>query len=591
MADKKASLIITLKDEVSGALGKIKAAWIGVTAAVAGVTAILVDSFKAFMEQESAVNKLNIALKNQGIVSAAVSRDLQAYAGELQKTTAFSDENILETQALLTTYGLVGNRLKETTKAALDLSAGLGIDLRTATMILGKAAAGETGTLARYGIKISDTIPAGEKLEAVLGQINQRFGGSAQAQLETMAGKMENFKNRVNDLQEKIGAQLVPVLEAWARWAEKLIGLAERLTGAQNADLSVKEIAIKQLTAERDHMVEQARLRAQAHDGVVRMTEAEQERIVMITRQLNVLKQGLEEEKIIEQQKVEAVKGRNLALENEAIEREAKEAEKRAAELLKLDEDTAQILLKHQTRQQMIVTLEQQFGARKALFLSQNLSKEELLQASSHVKRLNELGKFDEARKVEEALTNAAIEENEKKSQAAREELHKMRVANFQSTLSTISTLSSSHIKSLAAIGKAAAIADATISTFQGMNKAWALGPIVGPPLAALVAAAGFANVARISGIQFAHGGMVMPRSGGTQAIIGEAGKREAVIPLDDDRTKEALAETFGSGVTINISAGVIVADRQSVTQFAKSIDEELFRLRRNRESVAFEGI
>jgi tape measure domain-containing protein len=166
------------------------------------------------------------------------------------------------------------------------------------------------------------------------------------------------------------------------------------------------------------------------------------------------------------------------------------------------------------------------------------------------------------------------------------EKANELRAANLKSTLGTIASMSSNHNKTLAFAGKAAAIAMATIDTFSGVGKAWALGPILGPPLAALVAVAGMANVANISGVKLAEGGMLMPRSGGVSAVMAEAGKAEVAIPLDDERTKEKLRDTLGGGGnTIVIQAGTIVADDYSVGEFAKKIDEKLFELQRNGRS------
>jgi len=113
----------------------------------------------------------------------------------------------------------------------------------------------------------------------------------------------------------------------------------------------------------------------------------------------------------------------------------------------------------------------------------------------------------------------------------------------------------------------------------------WPFGVI----MAAATIAAGLANVARIKGTPLAHGGMVLPTGAGTLANIAEAGRAEAVIPLDDSRTKEKLRDTLGGRqLTININAGTVIADKFSVTEFAQMIDRELFKLNRNRKSVAF---
>lgn len=58
--------------------------------------------------------------------------------------------------------------------------------------------------------------------------------------------------------------------------------------------------------------------------------------------------------------------------------------------------------------------------------------------------------------------------------------------------------------------------------------------------LAAAAAASGGIRSA-LSGIQLAEGGIVMPRPGGVQATIGEAGQAEAVIPLDSPTAKQML--------------------------------------------------
>lgn len=67
-----------------------------------------------------------------------------------------------------------------------------------------------------------------------------------------------------------------------------------------------------------------------------------------------------------------------------------------------------------------------------------------------------------------------------------------------QGFFGNMAALSSSGNKKLAAIGKASAIAQAMIATYQGAAEALKLGPIIGPIMAASVVVAGLANVAQI---------------------------------------------------------------------------------------------
>ena len=84
--------------------------------------------------------------------------------------------------------------------------------------------------------------------------------------------------------------------------------------------------------------------------------------------------------------------------------------------------------------------------------------------------------------------------------QQFKKDINSQQIQDYQATFQKISTLQNAHNKGLVVIGKAAAAADITISTAQGVAKAWALGPIVGPFLAGLVVAAGAAQLAQERG-------------------------------------------------------------------------------------------
>jgi hypothetical protein len=95
------------------------------------------------------------------------------------------------------------------------------------------------------------------------------------------------------------------------------------------------------------------------------------------------------------------------------------------------------------------------------------------------------------------------------------------------------------------------------------------------------------AQAANVMGIQLAEGGIVMPRPGGTQATIGEAGQAEAVIPLD--RAGEFGLGGGGTNITLIVNGGMLGSDTEA-REFAMAIDKELLKLRRNNESVSFDS-
>jgi hypothetical protein len=173
---------------------------------------------------------------------------------------------------------------------------------------------------------------------------------------------------------------------------------------------------------------------------------------------------------------------------------------------------------------------------------------------------LTRLGQQDQAKIVANQVYETTIAESKKKSVAWEQLTNQQKMENFTSTMNYISTLSTAKNKALAAVGKAAAISMATVDTFAAGSKALASAP---PPLnfvlMGAVIAAGLANVARIVGVKMAQGGIVNPTSGGTQAVIGEAGQAEAVIPLGDDRSKKIIKEAIQTDAAAPISIQITV--------------------------------
>ena len=86
-------------------------------------------------------------------------------------------------------------------------------------------------------------------------------------------------------------------------------------------------------------------------------------------------------------------------------------------------------------------------------------------------------------------------------------------------------------------------------------------------------------NRANIAAEGMADGGIVMPRSGGTWANIGEGGEAEAVIPLD------RLSGLGGQNISIVINGAV--DSRERVRELAREVGNEILRSTRSRTNFA----
>jgi hypothetical protein len=109
-------------------------------------------------------------------------------------------------------------------------------------------------------------------------------------------------------------------------------------------------------------------------------------------------------------------------------------------------------------------------------------------------------------------------------------------------------------------INKAAAIGTAIVNTAQGITEALALGPIIGIPLAAVMAAAGYAQIQAIRNTQF--GGGTTPSAAGTTPVINETPVAPTVPSLDRDSARDgARVEVIVQGSVIGMGGAEELVD------------------------------
>ena len=170
------------------------------------------ESITLAAKQQNAVKKLGTSLETAGIHTEGASERLQEYAASLQLVTTYGDETIIEVEAMLATFGASEDVIISATQATLDMASAMDMDLKAAAILMGKAIAGETGSLSRYGIIVDENELKTRGFAAVLDAVNEKFAGQAASAAETYAGRLEQMKNRFGDLKETIGFAFMPIL-------------------------------------------------------------------------------------------------------------------------------------------------------------------------------------------------------------------------------------------------------------------------------------------------------------------------------------------------------------------------------------------
>lgn len=210
------------------------------------------SAIENFDKQAKAVAQVEQGLKTTGGAVGRTSAELQKMASDLQKTSLFGDEEILQgaTAQLLTFTNISGQQFDRTQKAALDLATRLDGDLKGASIQLGKALndpVANLSALSRSGIQFSKDQKAviksltesGQLAEAqtiILDELEKQYGGSAEAAAAAGTGPLKQFQMAMGDLTEEFGAIIV---EGITPFVKKLQGMVESFQGMSKGTKTV----------------------------------------------------------------------------------------------------------------------------------------------------------------------------------------------------------------------------------------------------------------------------------------------------------------------------------------------------------------
>lgn len=586
-SNKEATLLLRIKTAGEEALDRVGAAMVNVgklgAVAFGAISALVVKSIADYRQQEEATNALTRAMINQGVYSKDLKDKYLETASALQKVSLYGDEQIIAAQGVL--QGFVGQKevSKELTKATLDLAAAKKIDLTTAAELVGKTIGTETNALARQGIEINANASRQEKLAQVIAGVNKQYAGQAEAAADGY-GVLKQLENILSDIFETIGERLSPVIFLFAGKLKAL-----------GTDTEVVTNLVDGFMATLQALTQTGVIVAGIFEGLAKIigtvlgtafASVSQAIKGDFSQAWETIKSGTDETMDVVISSYDGTKNR-------------------------LKEINAAFIADTQASQEKELAMAQESGAKKAE-VAQRMADEENAKRLERLTAQQDLEmaliNTDETNRAaaiidyriktwEEVLKNATTAQDKlaalnniyrAKEDKANELQRQKDIKDRADTYATIATLANSNNKSLAAIGKAAAITQIAIETPVAIAKALSAFP---PPFnfvaAGLVGAAMAAQAANIAGVQLAEGGIVLPRPGGTQATIGEAGQAEAVIPLD--RMGEFGMGGGGATVVINAYGGMLGTEAEA-RQFAIAVDRELLKLRQNHESVSFDS-
>lgn len=222
---KKLSLTMQdLQGGVSGVISKFSSLAAGIGIAVAAISAMargIAECVQEFAKAEVVQVRFEQTLRSLGL--SIYTEQFNNLASAMQSLTGISDEVIKDAIQVGLQMGISTQDMERTIRVAADLAATFGIDLRSAVEMLAKAQEGQTTQISRLLPNLKETIESSKSYAEILGAIESRVKGAAEAQGSTLIGSMNKLKQAFGDLKETIGEAFAPALENLYNWITKIV--------------------------------------------------------------------------------------------------------------------------------------------------------------------------------------------------------------------------------------------------------------------------------------------------------------------------------------------------------------------------------
>lgn len=204
--------------------------------------------------QEKAEAKLAAVIRATGGAAGYTLTQMKKMASGMQNLTTVGDETILNGMAILATFKNVREEgFERATQAALDMANVLDTDMKSATIMIGKALNDPIANLSamtRAGVQFTeqqkDMIKtmwhAGNQAGAqniILKELESQMGGAAAAAAAKFSGRQQQAANSLGDVKEKLGGVITDniffvelmkkVTGVFDEWNEYLVENKDRL--------------------------------------------------------------------------------------------------------------------------------------------------------------------------------------------------------------------------------------------------------------------------------------------------------------------------------------------------------------------------
>jgi len=231
--------------------------------AIAGIQA-LKRSVVAFAEEDRAANKLATSLRNLGL--AYDTKAIEDYLEASEKDTAINKDELTPAITQLLSTTLNAQKSMTLLNLAMDIATSTSRDLGSVTTALSRAFNGNFASLGKLQTAYTTAELEAMGFDKTVTALNEQFGGAAENNADTYAGKIDKMKIAFGDLAEEIGKGIVQFLESlgdgdYDKGLQKLVNFGQAIGDVfRRAGLTIEYTKALLATGFRIDAAEQLRL-------------------------------------------------------------------------------------------------------------------------------------------------------------------------------------------------------------------------------------------------------------------------------------------------------------------------------------------
>jgi hypothetical protein len=202
-------------------LAKGIAAGAGIAAAGAGMFGFMNSAVKDYAQAERVQIQFNQSLKANLNLSGAAAESMSRYAetyAAMAGLSPYSKEDIENAMAMLATFHMTSEQIKEYTPRVLDMAAGLKaagreeMCLKEIAIALGKAHQGNITGLRRVGVMVDQNAYKTRGYKAIIEELDHEFKGQSKAAMSGAAGDAIALEDTMHELSITMGQDVAPAM-------------------------------------------------------------------------------------------------------------------------------------------------------------------------------------------------------------------------------------------------------------------------------------------------------------------------------------------------------------------------------------------